>query len=147
MVEMQQQLRQAELAFVRKLGQLKYLTHLKKNNVIENCPICQTQPTEKVRTSRSFAPFYTHTSLKYFVTSLSNSINCEWPKSQIVYVTINWIKPYIPFSIHTSIRLYSMQCSSADTMYALNASKAGWELLQANLIAPFVVTSSTDQSM
>lgn len=37
-----------QLQFVRKLGQWRYLSHLKKNNVTEDCPICQTQPTEKV---------------------------------------------------------------------------------------------------
>lgn len=42
------QLQQAELDFVRKCGQLKYLKHLKKNQTVENCPICDTSPETKV---------------------------------------------------------------------------------------------------
>lgn len=42
------QIRQAELNFVRKLGQLKYLNHLKKNQQVEDCPICSSPPESKV---------------------------------------------------------------------------------------------------
>lgn len=42
------QLREAELNFVRKLGTLKYLKHLEKNKQLENCPICDQQPKQKV---------------------------------------------------------------------------------------------------
>lgn len=41
------QMNQAELEFVRKMGRLKYLNHLKKSNELENCPICCHQPEEK----------------------------------------------------------------------------------------------------
>lgn len=42
------QVREAELNFVRKLGQLKYLNHLKKNQQVEDCPICSSPPESKV---------------------------------------------------------------------------------------------------
>lgn len=42
------QQRQAELKFVRKTGQLKYLNHLKKNQKVEDCPICTLPPVSKV---------------------------------------------------------------------------------------------------
>lgn len=48
MEELQVEVKQSELNFVRKLGQLKYLSHLRKNNQVENCPICSTQPETKV---------------------------------------------------------------------------------------------------
>lgn len=48
MIELKNQLQQAELDFVRKLGQLKYLNHLKKNQIVEDCPICNVQPETKV---------------------------------------------------------------------------------------------------
>lgn len=43
----QQQMRDAELEFVRKMGRLKYLNHLKKSTELENCPICCHPPEEK----------------------------------------------------------------------------------------------------
>lgn len=49
MVTLKLQMQEAELSFVRKLGQLKYLNHLRKNKEIENCPICSTQPKIKVK--------------------------------------------------------------------------------------------------
>lgn len=48
MMDLKGQLQQAELNFVRKLGQLKYLNHLKKNQTVEDCPICDTRPETKV---------------------------------------------------------------------------------------------------
>lgn len=48
MMDLKGQLQQAELDFVRKLGQLKYLNHLKKNQTVEDCPICDTRPETKV---------------------------------------------------------------------------------------------------
>lgn len=48
MDDLKSQLQQAELNFVRKLGQLKYLSHLKKNQIVEDCPICNVQPDTKV---------------------------------------------------------------------------------------------------
>ncbi|XP_055320162.1 E3 ubiquitin-protein ligase SHPRH [Sitodiplosis mosellana] len=47
MMDLKGQLQQAELDFVRKLGQLKYLNHLKKNQTVEECPICDTRPETK----------------------------------------------------------------------------------------------------
>lgn len=47
MLTHQDQIKQAELEFVRKMGRLKYLNHLKKSNVLENCPICCHPPEEK----------------------------------------------------------------------------------------------------
>lgn len=44
---MRMQMQESELAFVRKLGQLKYLNHLRKNKEIENCPICSSPPQLK----------------------------------------------------------------------------------------------------
>lgn len=51
-IEMQNQLKEAELKFLRKLGTLKYLKHLEKNNILENCPICDQQPEGRVRYSQ-----------------------------------------------------------------------------------------------
>lgn len=38
----------AELNFIRKIGQLKYLSHLKQTEMIEDCPVCKSIPTDKV---------------------------------------------------------------------------------------------------
>lgn len=46
-VNAKEQIREAELEFVRKLGRLKYLNHLKKSTELENCPICCHPPEEK----------------------------------------------------------------------------------------------------
>lgn len=48
MTDLKNQLKQAELNFVRKLGQIKYLNHLKKNQTVEDCPICNSPPETKV---------------------------------------------------------------------------------------------------
>lgn len=48
MEDLQAQMQEAELNFVRKLGQLKYLNHLRKNKEVEDCPICNTRPETKV---------------------------------------------------------------------------------------------------
>lgn len=40
----------AELEFVKKKGTLRYLEHLEANKEVEDCPICQQKPEEKVRT-------------------------------------------------------------------------------------------------
>lgn len=55
MEELRVDIRQAELNFLRKLGQLKYLGHLRKNNQVENCPICDTPPGIKVCASVQFS--------------------------------------------------------------------------------------------
>lgn len=47
-VELHAQKAQAELNLVRKLGQLKYLSHLEKNRTIEECPVCKSLPVERV---------------------------------------------------------------------------------------------------
>lgn len=54
MQHLRDQMREAELNFLRKLGQLKYLNHLKKNKDVEDCPICDTQPENKVIFFRLF---------------------------------------------------------------------------------------------
>lgn len=51
------QIREAELNFVRKLGQLKYLNHLKKNTQVEDCPICSSPPESKVCSKLLFDKF------------------------------------------------------------------------------------------
>lgn len=48
MKDLNAQLEEAKLNFVRKLGQLKYLNHLKKNKDVDDCPICNTRPEIKV---------------------------------------------------------------------------------------------------
>lgn len=48
MEDLNAQMNEAELNFVRKLGQLKYLNHLRKNKEVEDCPICNTRPETKV---------------------------------------------------------------------------------------------------
>lgn len=48
MENLKTEINQAELNFVRKLGQSKYLNHLRKNKEIEDCPICNTRPETKV---------------------------------------------------------------------------------------------------
>lgn len=48
MEDLNAQLQEAKLNFVRKLGQLKYLNHLKKNKEVDECPICKTRPEIKV---------------------------------------------------------------------------------------------------
>lgn len=48
MEDLKSQMNEAELNFVRKLGQLKYLNHLRKNKEVEDCPICNTRPETKV---------------------------------------------------------------------------------------------------
>lgn len=50
--DLRQQLNESELQFVRKLGTLKYLKHLEQNKALENCPICDEQPEDKVRYAR-----------------------------------------------------------------------------------------------
>lgn len=47
MVTVREQINLAELEFVRKMGRLKYLNHLKKSDELENCPICCHPPEEK----------------------------------------------------------------------------------------------------
>lgn len=51
MAQLQQQKNQAELNFIRTLGQLKYLAHLEKNKDVEECPVCKTLPEHKVSQS------------------------------------------------------------------------------------------------
>lgn len=48
MTELQEQKARSELNFVRKLGQLKYLSHLEKNRTVEECPVCKSVPVDKV---------------------------------------------------------------------------------------------------
>lgn len=48
MENLKSEINEAELNFVRKLGQLKYLNHLRKNKEVEDCPICNTRPETKV---------------------------------------------------------------------------------------------------
>lgn len=45
-LDMQRQ--QAEMTFIRKLGKLRYLNHLRKTNEVENCPVCTSKPEHKV---------------------------------------------------------------------------------------------------
>lgn len=45
-LDMQRQ--QAENTFIRKLGKLRYLNHLRKTNEVENCPVCTSKPEHKV---------------------------------------------------------------------------------------------------
>lgn len=47
MLTLHDQMKHAELEFVRKLGRLRYLDHLKKSSELENCPICCHPPVEK----------------------------------------------------------------------------------------------------
>lgn len=42
------QLKDAELKFIRKMGTLKYLRHLEQNKELQNCPICDQRPEHKV---------------------------------------------------------------------------------------------------
>lgn len=42
------QMEQAEMTFIRKLGKLRYLNHLRKTNEVENCPVCTSKPEHKV---------------------------------------------------------------------------------------------------
>lgn len=65
MMDLKGQLQQAELDFVRKCGQLKYLKHLKKNQTVENCPICDTSPETKVSSpQKKKHKFIIHSELK-----------------------------------------------------------------------------------
>lgn len=41
-------MKQAEMSFIRKLGKLRYLNHLRKTNEVENCPVCTSKPEHKV---------------------------------------------------------------------------------------------------
>lgn len=47
-VEQKNALHQAELEFIKKQGTLRYLKHLEANKEVEDCPICQQKPEEKV---------------------------------------------------------------------------------------------------
>lgn len=46
-MQLQSDKRAAELNFVRKLGQLKYLSHLEQSEMVEECPVCKTIPADK----------------------------------------------------------------------------------------------------
>lgn len=62
-------IKESQLNFIRLLGRLKYLKHLKEDTGDKPCPICQTLDDERVRHTDLF--YYNFYSLKMLFCSMS----------------------------------------------------------------------------
>lgn len=80
--DLNKQLKDSNLKFIRKMGTLKYLKHLEQNKELEDCPICHLKPEHKVTSTKCENKFRTWPamiSLVIFSMPYWNAaITCAW---------------------------------------------------------------------